>query len=61
MITRPSVTLDSEIHELNGIVKDMYLQINNISQGLNMGILVYTLTEPSFYGSFSVTYYCPPF
>ncbi len=33
----------------NHIIKDMYLEINNIAQGINIGIFVLVLATPSFY------------
>ena len=33
----------------NHIIKDMYLEINNIAQGINIGIFVLVLASPSFY------------
>ena len=33
----------------NHIIKDMYLEINNIAQGINIGIFVLVLATPTFY------------
>lgn len=33
----------------NHVIKDMYLEINNIAQGINIGIFVLVLATPSFY------------
>jgi hypothetical protein len=38
----------------------MYLEINNIAQGLNVGLFVLVLTTPSFYNSFASSYYSTP-
>ncbi len=42
------------------IIKDLYLQINNISQGVNIGLLVVVLATSNFYSSFARTYYSVP-
>ena len=42
------------------IIKDLYLQINNISQGVNIGLFVVVLVTSNFYGSFAQTRYSAP-
>ncbi|MBV6438333.1 MAG: hypothetical protein WA009_09600 [Phototrophicaceae bacterium] len=39
----------------DAIVKDLYLEITNISQGVNVAIFVYVLTTPEFSASVSAT------
>ena len=46
-------------HRPNHIVKDMYLEINNIAQGINIGIFVLVLSTPGFY-DFRSEYYSTP-
>ena len=43
----------------NHVVKDMYLEINNIAQGINIGIFVLVLSTPGFY-NFRSEYYSTP-
>ena len=43
----------------NHIIKDMYLEINNIAQGINIGIFVLVLATPSFY-DFKLQFYSTP-
>lgn len=44
----------------NPLIRDMYLEITNISQALNIALLVQALTDPFFYESLPDTYYSPP-
>jgi len=44
----------------NHVIKTMYLEINNIAQGLNVGLFVLVLTAPGFYNSFASNYYSTP-
>jgi hypothetical protein len=43
----------------NNIIQDMYLEINNIAQGINIGIFVFVLANPDFY-NFQERFYSSP-
>jgi len=43
----------------NRIIKDMYLEINNIAQGINIGIFVLVLASPAFY-DFKIQFFSAP-
>lgn len=45
----------------NDIIKDMYLQINNLSQALNVGIFVVILATPGFYSAIQGSFFSTPF
>ena len=51
--------IKSQNHNPNHIVKDMYLEINNIAQGINIGIFVLVLSTSDFY-NFRDEYYSTP-
>lgn len=44
----------------NPIVKNMYLEITNIAQGVNLAILVYILSTPSFWSSIEMGFLSAP-
>lgn len=43
------------------IIQTMYLEITNISQGINIGLFVFIIVEPSFFNSVLTSYYATPF
>lgn len=59
--TAPELALKKDTQGLpNPVVRDMYLEITNISQGVNVGLLVFVITAQEFYNSFAVNYYSAP-
>ncbi len=44
----------------NPVIRDMYLEINSIAQGLNIGLLVLAVTDAKFLESIITTYYASP-
>ncbi len=45
----------------NSIVKDMYLEITNIAQGVNLAAFVYVISSPNFRESLTENYFGPIF
>jgi hypothetical protein len=52
--------LNVRLHPPNPVIRDMYLEITNISQALNIGLLVYVVANRPFYSNLGDTYYSPP-
>jgi hypothetical protein len=52
--------LNVRLHPPNPIIRDMYLEITNISQALNIGLLAYAVTNRPFYSNLGDAYYSPP-
>jgi hypothetical protein len=44
----------------NPVIKQMYLEINNIAQGVNVGLLALVLTTEAFYSSFAARQFSIP-
>jgi hypothetical protein len=42
------------------VVQNMYLEITNISQGVNIGLLIFVVTAQDFYSSLVANYYSAP-
>lgn len=51
----------SNAHTPNHIVRDMYLEVNSISQGLNVGLLVLVIATLDFSHAFATSYFSIPF
>ena len=45
----------------NSIIKDLYLEITNIAQGVNIAIFVYIIATRDFFSSLADNYFSTPF